>query len=85
LLMVVEQDPAVVAKVLESNPGIHEWVKNTWVHFVVIDPRTGELLRRVDEKFIPYVPLTEVQHLDHLQDKLLSTQQNLPVYLIDSL
>jgi len=85
LLMVVEQDPLVVAKVLESNPGIHEWVKNTWVHFVVIDPRTGELLRRVDEKFIPYVPLTEVQHLDHLQDKLLSTQQNLPVYLIDSL
>jgi uncharacterized protein YbcC (UPF0753/DUF2309 family) len=85
LLMVVEQEPLVVTKVLESNPGIHEWVKNTWVHFVVIDPRTGELLRRVDEKFIPYVPLTEVQHLDHLQDKLLSTQQNLPVYLIDSL
>jgi uncharacterized protein YbcC (UPF0753/DUF2309 family) len=85
LLMVVEQDPNLVAKLLHAHPGIEEWVKNNWVHFVVIDPRTGEHLRRVDEKFIPYSPLTHVEHLDHLQDKLLSTKQNLPVYLIDSL
>jgi hypothetical protein len=55
------------------------------VHLVVIDPDSGKLLRLVDGKFISYEPLTTIEHLDHLQDKLLSTQQNLPVYLIDSI
>jgi uncharacterized protein YbcC (UPF0753/DUF2309 family) len=85
LLMVVEQVPELVHQVITSSPALLEWVNNNWVHLVVLDPNSGDFLRWVDEKFVAYTPLTEVEHLDHLQDKLMSTQQNLPVYLIDSL
>ena len=85
LLMVVEQVPELVNQVITSSPALLEWVNNNWVHLVVLDPNSGDFLRWVDEKFVAYTPLTEVEHLDHLQDKLMSTQQNLPVYLIDSL
>uniref|UniRef100_UPI00404839A1 YbcC family protein n=1 Tax=Algoriphagus sp. TaxID=1872435 RepID=UPI00404839A1 len=85
LLLVVEQVPQLVNKVITSSPALLEWVNNNWVHLVVLDPHSGKFLRWKDEKFVAYDPLTTVEHLDHLQDKLLSTQQNLPVYLIDSL
>jgi uncharacterized protein YbcC (UPF0753/DUF2309 family) len=85
LLMVVEQVPELVNKVITSSPALLEWVNNAWVHLVVLDPNSRSFLRWVDEKFVSYTPLTEIEHLDHLQDKLLSSQQNLPVYLIDSL
>lgn len=85
LLMIVEQDPAVVMKVLQANPGTYEWVKNYWIHLVVIDPFTGTFLRYRDEGFEAYQPESKIEHLDHLQDKLLSSKENLPVYLIDSL
>ncbi len=85
LLMVVEQVPELVNKVITASSALLEWVNNNWVHLVVLDPNSGDFLRWVDGKFVSYTPLTAVEHLDHLQDKLLSTQQNLPVYLIDSL
>ena len=85
LLMVVEQVPGLVLQLIQANPAIAEWINNYWVHLVVIDPDSGKFLRLVDGKFISYQTLTTIEHLDHLQDKLLSTQQNLPVYLIDSL
>ncbi|MCU0399522.1 MAG: DUF2309 domain-containing protein [Algoriphagus sp.] len=85
LMMIVEQYPDLVLEVLKSNPATYEWVKNYWVHFVVIDPKTRTLLRFKDEGFVEYTPDAHIDHLDHLQDKLLSTKENLPVYLIDSL
>ena len=85
LMMIVEQYPDLVLEVLKSNPATYEWVKNYWVHFVVIDPKSRALLRFKDERFVEYTPESHIDHLDHLQDKLLSTKENLPVYLIDSL
>jgi uncharacterized protein YbcC (UPF0753/DUF2309 family) len=85
LLMVVEQVPELVNQVITASSALFEWINNTWVHLVVLDPNSGDFLRWVDEKFVPYTPLTKIEHLEHLQDKLLSTKQNLPVYLIDSL
>ncbi|WP_111669674.1 YbcC family protein [Algoriphagus litoralis] len=85
LLMIVEQDPQVVLNVIQSNPATYEWIKNYWVHFVVIDPSTKAFLKFKDEGFIAYRPESNIEHLDHLKDKLLSTKENLPVYLIDSL
>lgn len=85
LMLIVEQYPDLVLEVLKSNPATYEWVKNYWVHFVVIDPKTRTLLRFKDEGFVAYTPESHIDHLDHLKDKLLSTKENLPVYLIDSL
>ena len=85
LMMVVEQYPEVVMQVIQSNPATYEWIKNYWVHFVVIDPATKTFLRFRDEGFVRYIPEAKVEHLDHLKDKLLSSKENLPVYLIDSI
>ncbi len=85
LMMIVEQDPEVVMNVIRSNPATYEWIKNYWVHFVVIDPSTKTFLRFKDEGFVAYQPEAQIEHLDHLKDKLLSTKENLPVYLIDSI
>jgi hypothetical protein len=52
---------------------------------VVIDPATKTFLRFRDEGFVRYIPEAKVEHLDHLKDKLLSSKENLPVYLIDSI
>ncbi|RIW14539.1 DUF2309 domain-containing protein [Algoriphagus lacus] len=85
LLMIVEQYPEVVMNVIRANPATYEWIKNYWVHFVVIDPSTKTFLRFKDEGFVNYIPESHIEHLDHLKDKLMSTKENLPVYLIDSL
>lgn len=85
LMLIVEQYPDLVLEVLQSNPATYEWVKNYWVHFVVIDPVTRGFFRFKDEGFVAYTPESHIDHLDHLKDKLLSTKENLPVYLIDSL
>lgn len=85
LLLIVEQDPEVVINVIRSNPSTYEWIKNYWVHFVVIDPATKSFLRFKDDGFVIYRPESHIEHLDHLRDKLLSSKENLPVYIIDSL
>ncbi len=85
LMIVVEQYPEVVMKVIQSNPATYEWIKNYWVHFVVIDPGAKTFLRFKDEALVRYIPEAKVEHLDHLRDKLLSSKENLPVYLIDSI
>lgn len=85
LMMIVEQYPDLVMKVIQSNPATYEWIKNYWVHFVVIDPATKTFLRFKDEGFVPYIPEAKTEHLDHLKDKLLSSKENLPVYIIDSI
>ena len=81
----IQQNLVVVLKTIQSNPATYEWIKNYWVHLVVIDPSTKSFLRFKDEGFIRYQPESQIEHLDHLRDKLLSTKENLPVYLIDSL
>lgn len=85
LMLIVEQDPEVVINVIRSNPSTYEWIKNYWVHFVVIDPATKAFLKFKDEGFVTYRPESHIEHLDHLRDKLMSSKENLPVYLIDSL
>lgn len=85
LLMIVEQDPELLLHVIRTNPNTYEWFKNTWVHLVVIDPATGEFYKFKDETWVPYHPISSIDHIDHLQDKLLGSKENLPVYLIDSL
>jgi hypothetical protein len=72
-------------QVLENNPATYEWVKNYWLHFVVIHPETKQFHHYKDGAFVIYTPLSTIEHIEHLQDKLKSEDGNLPVYLIDSL
>lgn len=85
LMLIVEQYPEVVMGVLLKNPATYEWIKNYWVHFVVIDPRTKVFHLYRDGAFTAYNPITQITQIAHLQDKLMSSSDNLPVYLVDAI
>ena len=85
LMLIVEHHPEVVLNVLLNNPATYEWIKNYWVHFVVLDPRTKIFNQYRDGGFVEYNPKAKITQIEHLKDKLMSSDQNLPVYLIDSL
>jgi hypothetical protein len=85
LMLIVEHDPEVVMNVFSANPGIYEWVKNYWVHFVVIEPRSKKFFQYKDGDFVQYNPISKIEHIAHLQDKLKDKTENLPVYVIDSI
>jgi hypothetical protein len=85
LMLIVEHFPEVLMEVFLANPSTYEWVKNYWVHFVVIQPETKQFLQYKDGEFVNYKPLSNIEHIDHLQDKLKDEAGNMPIYLIDSI
>ncbi len=57
LHLVIENRPAVLAAILERQPGVAEVVKNSWVHVISLDPDTGAMLEFVPEQgFVPWQP-----------------------------
>ncbi|TAH08172.1 MAG: DUF2309 domain-containing protein [Sphingobacteriia bacterium] len=84
LLLIVEQDPVVVKKVIETVPATYEWFKNEWVNLVVIDPKTLNCFRFEQGLFKPYHPLMNQLPTTHSIEPLIeSDQENFPVYLIN--
>ena len=95
LLMVVEHYPAVVKRVISSNPDLHEWFDNEWIHLVAIHPKNKKLYALKDGVFRPYTPLTQKVPItaklsqvfetaskmktNHILD---ATKENLPVHII---
>lgn len=83
LLMVVEHFPEVVLKVIQQNENTYQWIKNEWVVFVVVHPKTYETYRFKNGAFELYKPLKKlldtVENIDQLVE---SNHENLPVYLI---
>lgn len=95
LLMIVEHYPAVVKKVIQSNPALYEWFNNDWIHLVALDPKEKVSYVFQDGQFVPYVPLTKdlpaVHDLSHMFETtpkmktnhiLDATRENLPVHII---
>lgn len=95
LLMVVEHYPAVVEKVIRSNPDLYQWFENGWIHLTALHPDKKMLYVFEDDKFVPYTPLTKrlptihdlsgtfetttKMKTNHILD---ATQENLPVQII---
>lgn len=67
ILFVIEHIPAVVLRVIQSNPAIYEWVVNEWVLMTVSDPETQVLYRFREGQFHPYTP--QAQALGQLRDE----------------
>ncbi len=59
LLMVVQQDPDVVLKVISATPSLYEWFINEWVHLIALDPKEKKLYLFKKGKFVPYQTLTK--------------------------
>ncbi|MNX29626.1 hypothetical protein D3C86_597680 [compost metagenome] len=96
LLMVVEQYPEVIKKVIESKPDLYEWFSNEWIHLVALHPGEKKLYAFEAGAFVPYEPLTKklpIMHdvsgtfettmkmkTNHILD---ATQENMPVHIIE--
>jgi uncharacterized protein YbcC (UPF0753/DUF2309 family) len=66
LLFIVEQRPELVLSVLKRNEQIYEWVKNEWVLFCTLDPKTKQISRFENGEFVIYEPLEN--YLDKVTD-----------------
>lgn len=56
LLVVVEQKPEVIEKVLKAHAPTREWYQNGWIHLVALDPESRQLYRFVVDRFENYMP-----------------------------
>ena len=96
LLVIVEQAPKILNKVLEENPAIKEWYFKNWIHLVAINPDDKILYKYEKGEFVKYNPLTKhiekINNFEHLFENAEemsafkienATKENLPVYLLN--
>lgn len=82
LLMVVEQNPDIVMKVIQANPSTYQWFINEWIHLIIIDPMTQKAMRFIDGAFLPYVPGTSLIPIrTTISSELENCSANLPVFI----
>lgn len=83
LMVIVEHFPDVVLNTIQKNPATYEWLKNNWVHLVVIHPETKKLYRFKEEALEEYDPLTRtLPIITELEKSLLNSSDNLPICLL---
>lgn len=68
LLMVIQQNAAIVLEVIQRNKATYEWIKNEWVMLATIDPISSEISVFEDGKMVSYNPpnamMDSVNNLD---------------------
>jgi uncharacterized protein YbcC (UPF0753/DUF2309 family)/MFS superfamily sulfate permease-like transporter len=93
LLMIIEQKPSLVLEILKSVPTNYDWFDKGWIHLVVLSPEDSKLYRFENGAFVPYTPLSAVNHskdilrligsgkemeTNHILD---ATKENIPVHI----
>lgn len=86
LLVIVEHYPEIVLKTIQKDDSTYEWFKNEWVHLVVVEPITKTNYVFTKDHFEVYNTLHQsigtTNNIDMLTE---ATQDNIPVYLIETL
>lgn len=98
LLVIVEHQPAMVLKAIQSSPEVFEWYQNEWVHIVALHPTEQQFYYFKNGAFEKYEPITaasEIQTIHNMEEFIEgaremetnhivhATEENLPVYLLD--
>ena len=98
LLVIVEHQPDVVLKAIQSSPEVFEWYKNEWVHIVALHPVDKQFYYFKNGAFAKYEPITnasEIKTIHNMEEFIEgakemetnhivhATEENLPVYLLD--
>ena len=96
LLVVVEQVPDIVLKVVKSSENIYNWYSKQWIHLVVINPIDGNLYQFKNDQFEPYetvsIKTEKVQNFQQLFENATemsaftienATTENLPIYYLN--
>ncbi len=99
LLVIVEHKPEIVLKAIQSSPDVFEWYKNEWVHIIALDPELKQYYYFKNGVFTKYEPITksgEIKVIHNMEefiegaremetnDIVHATEENLPVYLLDT-
>jgi len=98
LLVIVEHQPDIVLKAIQSSPEVFEWYKNEWVHIVALHPIEKQFYYFKNSAFVKYEPITnasEIKTIHNMEEFIEgakemetnhivhATEENLPVYLLD--
>jgi uncharacterized protein YbcC (UPF0753/DUF2309 family) len=98
LLVIVEHEPEVVLKSIQSSDEVFEWYKNEWVHIVALHPGEKQFYYFRNGAFTKYQPITDAEQIKtiHNMEEFIegaremetnhivhATEENLPVYLLD--
>ncbi len=98
LLVIVEHQPDIVLKAINSSPEVFEWYKNEWVHIVALHPTEKQFYyfkNGVFEKYEPITNASEIKTIHNMEEFIEgakemetnhivhATEENLPVYLLD--
>ena len=98
LLVIVEHQPDIVLKAIQSSPEVFEWYKNEWVHIVALHPVEKQFYYFKNGAFAKYEPITnasEIKTIHNMEEFIEgakemetnhivhATEENLPVYLLD--
>jgi uncharacterized protein YbcC (UPF0753/DUF2309 family) len=96
LLVVVEQLPDIVLKVIKSSENIYNWYSKQWIHLVVINPIDGNLYQFKNDQFETYetvsIKTEKVQNFQQLFENATemsaftienATTENLPIYYLN--
>lgn len=83
LLVVVEQHPDIVLKVIQKNKSTYCWYQNEWLKLVVFNPEEDAFFVFKNNEFHPYQPVTNtILTANNWEDMIDSSRENLPVKLI---
>jgi uncharacterized protein len=98
LMVIVEHQPEIVLKAIQSSPEVFEWYKNEWVHIVALHPGEKQFYYFRNGAFEKYQPITDAGAIKtiHNMEAFIegakemetnhithATEENLPVYLLD--
>ncbi len=98
LLVIVEHQPDIVLKAIQSSPEVFEWYNNEWVHIVALHPEEKQFYYFSNGVFTKYEPIThpgEIKTIHNMEQFIEgakemetnhivhATEENLPVYLLD--
>jgi uncharacterized protein len=98
LMVIVEHQPDIVLKAINSSPEVFEWYKNEWVHIVALQPAEKQFYYFKNGAFTKYEPITnasEIKTIHNMEEFIEgakemetnhivhATEENLPVYLLD--
>jgi hypothetical protein len=98
LLVIVEHQPDIVLKAIQSSAEVFEWYNNEWVHIIALHPVEKQFYYFKNGAFVKYEPITgagEIKTIHNMEEFIEgakemetnhivhATEENLPVYLLD--
>jgi uncharacterized protein YbcC (UPF0753/DUF2309 family) len=84
LMMIVEQDPEIVLRVIKSSEPTYEWFINEWQHLVVVCPETHVFYQFKDGNFNEYTPISkQLESKSDFNEEIETTESNFPIYIIN--